>query len=571
MKIFISRSLSIITGFIPFIALFCLSNISPLSGQGDPVALYLTWKDDPTTSMVIDWHILPEENTDSMVYYRKYSDKHWQTTVADKMKFPFSDRNIFRKEITGLSPDTRYAFKVGSFDRIYYFETMPSNIDEKPLMFAVGGDTYDRGHEARQVWMERMNKIVLQYKPKFIFWGGDLAYADGKADQVWRWYGWFDAIKKTLIDDEGNVIPIIATIGNHETNKSIRSLDEKYWNKDSTRIALAPFFYQLLAFPGQPGYKALDFGNYLTILALDSDHSNPISGDQTKWLKKMLRKRKNRPHVFPAYHVPAYPSVKPFDQTTSVSVRKNWTPLFDRFHVPLAFEFHDHVYKRTPQIRNNKVDPKGIMYIGDGGWGTQLKAPKSADTLWYVDKIVRERNAVLVSLYKKERHIRAVNEFGQIIDEYPHLFGEPSFTHPISSLLPKGGITMSAETAKRTGKVYVDSDYPGYTNGGFAWFGNTKDTASLVWSVPVFTADDFSLRFRYSYAGKESGHLQLLVNDQLIENDLSFPSTEKEDKWKSSTIISTFLNKGANSIELRCLDSMHAPRIDRIEIFPGVH
>ncbi len=571
MKILISRYFSKSSGFILFIVLFCFLSISPLRGQGEPVALYLTWKNDPTTSMVIDWHILPDETTDSLLYYRKDTDTKWLRTVATKLEFPFSDRSIYRKEITGLSPDTRYAFKVGSFDRIYYFETMPSNIDKKPLMFAVGGDTYDRGHEARQIWMERMNKIVMQYKPKFIFWGGDLAYADGKPDQVWRWYGWFDAIKKTLIDDEGNVIPIIATIGNHESNKSIGSVDKKYWNKDSTRIALAPFFYQLLAFPGQPGYRVLDFGDYLSILSLDSDHSNPIIGEQTRWLKKTLRKRKNRPHVFPAYHVPAYPSVKPFDQKISVNVRENWTPLFDKFHVPMAFEFHDHVYKRTPLIKNNKVDPYGTMYIGDGGWGTQLKAPKSADTLWYIDKIVRERNAVLVSLYKTERHIRAVNEFGQIIDEYPDLFGEPSFTHPISSLLPKGGITMSAETAKRTGKVYVDSDYSGYSDGGFAWFDNKKDTSSLVWEVPVFSAEDFTLRFRYSYAGADSGHLQLLINDEIIEDEISFSSTENENKWKSSTMTNTFLKKGVNTIELRCLDGQKAPRIDRIEVFPGVH
>lgn len=571
MKICIFGYIFKCSGFLFFIAFFWFYGISPLKAQTEPVALYLTWKSDPTTSMVIDWHILPDEATDSLLYYRKDTDLTWQRAVAAKLEFPFSDRTIYRKEITGLSPDIRYAFKVGSFDRIYYFETMPTNIDEKPLMFAVGGDTYDRGHEARQTWMERMNKIVMQYKPKFIFWGGDLAYADGKPEQVWRWYGWFDAIKKTLIDDEGNVIPIIATIGNHETNKSIGSVDKKYWNQDSTRINLAPFFYQLLAFPGQPGYRVLDFGNYLSILALDSGHSNPISGEQTRWLKKTLRKRKTRPHVLPAYHVPAYPSVKPFDQKTSVDVRENWTPLFDRFHVPLAFEFHDHVYKRTPLIRNNKIDPTGTLYIGDGGWGTQIKTPKSADTLWYIDKIVRERNAVLVSLYKTERHIRAVNEFGQIIDEYPDLYSIPSFTYPISSLLPKGGITMSAETAKRTGQVYVDSDYPGYTDGGFAWFDHTKDTSSLTWEIPVSSAEDFTLRFRFSNAGKDSGHLQLLVNGEVIENDLSFSSTEMENKWKSSTLTSTFLKKGVNTIELRCVDDQHALRIDRLEVFPGVY
>lgn len=130
--------------------------------------------------MVIDWHVLPDESSDSMVYYRKVTEEKWQSTSAVKVDFPHSERTILRKELTGLHSDTRYAFRVGAYDRIYYFETMPTSIDRKPLMFVVGGD--DRGHEARKIWMERTNKMIMKYNPKFIFWGGDMAYADGKPD-----------------------------------------------------------------------------------------------------------------------------------------------------------------------------------------------------------------------------------------------------------------------------------------------------------------------------------------------------------------------------------------------------
>ncbi|MBY5956581.1 fibronectin type III domain-containing protein [Membranicola marinus] len=558
---------------LSFVAIFCISLIPIAESQEEPLALYLTWKKDPTTTMVIDWHELTAPSATPIVHYKKANeDKEWQTTTAVALDFPHSDRTILRKELTGLQPDTRYAFRIGEYNRTYYFRTMPTAIDREPLLFVVGGDTFDRGHEARKIWMERTNKLILQYHPHFIFWGGDLAYADGKPDEVWRWYEWFDAIKNTLIDDDGNVIPIVVTIGNHETNQSIGNLDEKYWDNDSTRQAIAPFFYQLLAFPGQPGYRALDFGDYLTIIALDSDHSNRIDGEQTKWLKKTLRQRKNRPHVFPAYHVPGYPSVKPFDQKTSMRVRKYWTPLFDRYHVPMAFEFHDHVYKRTPRIKANKVDPDGTLYIGDGGWGTQLKAPKSTDTLWYIDKIVRERNAVLVSLFQEKSYIRAINEFGQVIDEYPPLFSSPSLTHPISTLMTKGGITLSAELATRNGPVYIDSDFTGYSQQGFAWFDHTfGDKATLTWTVPAHHSDDYTLRFRYSHPGPDTGHLELWINDQKLKEPLTFLATEKENRWKKSVLINTFFKKGTNRIELRSVDGKKAPRIDRLEVFPAVH
>lgn len=549
--------------------IFIILSASLFGQEDDPAALYLTWKTDPTSTMVIDWHILPGEDTNALVRYQLEGEQNWLEKTATKLLFPNSDRLIFRAELSDLQPGSLYAFRIGKYDRTYRFETMPSSIDKEALVFAVGGDTYDRGHEARQIWMERTNKMVQKYHPKFILWGGDLAYADGKPDQVWRWYGWFDAIKNTLIDDQGKITPIVVTIGNHEVNKSVGSWGDEYIQNDAIREASAPFFYQILAFPGQPGYSALDFADYLSLIVLDTDHTNPIDGKQTTWLKKALRKRKNTPHVFPAYHVPAYPSVKPLNQRSSIRVRENWTPLFDRFNVPVVFEFHDHVFKRTPLIKDHKVDPEGTLYMGDGGWGTQLKAPKEADTVWYLDKVVRERNAMLVSLHGTNRYIRTVNEHGQIIDEYPVLFEQPEFELPFSSLLPNGGIILSAELAKREGKVFVDSDFSGYSYGGFAWFDKTNDLASLQWKVPFHRSDNYTVRFRYSHPGPEPARLQVLMNGKIIEDSFEFAPTKKENKWKSSSLITRFFEEGNNTIEVRPISNQVAPRIDRLEVLPS--
>jgi hypothetical protein len=54
-------------------------------------------------------------------------------------------------------------------------------------------------------------------------------------------------------------------------------------------------------------------------------------------------------------------------------IREHWCPLFDEYGVQLAFEHHDHAYKRTYPIRKGTVDPRGVVYLGDGAWGVTVR------------------------------------------------------------------------------------------------------------------------------------------------------------------------------------------------------
>ena len=62
--------------------------------------------------------------------------------------------------------------------------------------------------------------------------------------------------------------------------------------------------------PARKGYTALDFGKYLSLFLLDSDHTHTIAGEQTEWLGKQLSQRRKVPHVIPVYHTPAYPGFR---------------------------------------------------------------------------------------------------------------------------------------------------------------------------------------------------------------------------------------------------------------------
>lgn len=389
----------------------------------EPSGVILTWQQDPTTTMTIDWHT-PAEVNNPVVHYRRSGNRRWQNAEGESFPFPFAERIINRVELTGLNPDTEYEFRMGEYSAIRKFKTIADHVN-KPLRFAAGGDVR---HE--KAWMERVNRHVARYSPEFIVWGGDLAYADGLEERLYRWDEFLDAMAKTLITPEGLTIPVVVGVGNHEVvggyyyrnQHDRRSGMPLYEQTDAFRQLFAPYFFSLFAFPGQPGYNVLDFGDYLSIIMLDSDHANPIEGKQTLWLDEILQERKHVAHVIPVYHVPAYPSVRDPESLTQKRVRDIWVPMFEQYpNIRVAFEHHDHIYKRTYPIRNNQIDPTGITYIGDGAWGVRTRRAERnpRKRQWYLKRTSNERHAIIVTLHGNQQHFLIINEEGEIIDEYP--------------------------------------------------------------------------------------------------------------------------------------------------------
>jgi acid phosphatase type 7 len=383
----------------------------------EPKGLMLSWQQDPTTTMTIDWHPHVDDAALPALCYKKAGETTWTAQLsAERSTFSSAEQTILRAELTGLQPGTDYVFQVGEYGRAYAFRTMPEEIDTRPLVFAAGGDLM-----ALPDIMAETHKKVMQYDLDFVMWGGDLAYANGEVNGggLLRWQWWFEANLKHLVTETGRVIPIIVGIGNHEVLEGYYSNHENYAQTDAFRLAIAPNFYRLFAFPGQPGYAALDFGNYLTLVVLDTDHTNPIEGQQTAWLKQVLteRQEKNVAHIFPLYHVPAYPSHRSYDNSISIGIREHWVPLFEEHGVRMAFENHDHTYKRTRPMLAGAVDPAGIVYMGDGAWGVGTRE-ENLQNNWYVEKFASEQHGIIVTLQGSQRHVKAISAKGAVLDEF---------------------------------------------------------------------------------------------------------------------------------------------------------
>jgi acid phosphatase type 7 len=379
------------------------------------IGWFLTWKEDPTSTMVVDWHSFGEE--EQTLRYRNEGEQEWREIKSAVHAFPFTtpQRWIHRVELKGLDADSRYDINVEEQTRKLYFRTMPAHLGEKSIRIAVGGDTM---HEKKN--MERTGRQAMTFDPDFVLIGGDLAYANGDSAAVGRWYDWFDAYNNSLIAEDGRIVPMLVAIGNHEVQKGYYTSHPGFEPTDEHRLRIAPFFYSLFAFPSHPGYGVLDFGKYLSLFLLDTDHTNAIGGEQKDWLAKNLADRSDVLHLIPIYHIPGYPSVREYTGGGHKRVREHWIPLFEKHGVRLAFENHDHAYKRTFPIFEEKVDQRGIVYVGDGSWGTSPREVHSARTTWYLNKSQSIRAFTILSLEGRGYSLISVDEYGRVIDAYPN-------------------------------------------------------------------------------------------------------------------------------------------------------
>ncbi len=317
---------------------------------------------------------------------------------------PFGDYSglfVHRATFDGLQPGGEYVLRVGGTDAIpHRFRTAPATLD-KPLVFVTGGDV------GTSEYVKDLHRQAAQWHPIFGLIGGDCAYANGRSPHLWVQF--LRLWRENMVDPDGRLIPMLCAIGNHEVDGS--------WGQ--TRVQ-SPLFLALFdgLYP-ENTYATIDFGDYLSLVLLDSGHVSAHGGNQTDWLGEALAARVDRPHLFTAYHVPAYPSHREFEGTYSELARRHWVPLFDRYGVDVSFENHDHTYKRTHRLTGGEPDPEGVLYLGDGCWGVVPRTVATPEQRPYLEKTASTRHVIRVTLDGDERDFLAVDDQGRVIDRYP--------------------------------------------------------------------------------------------------------------------------------------------------------
>jgi hypothetical protein len=383
-----------------------LWTLTPL-GASQPIAVYLTWIHDPTTTMMVQWQTSSGEGAPQLSYHLA-GDPVWKIAEGESQTIEETAVDVHRIHLEGLKEDSEYGFKIKGHTKEYRFRTMPQKLN-RPIRIAVGGDAYyTKGTEVFQ----RMNRMIAFNKPDFVVIGGDLAYTKGSKHlfksrnwEMTRWQSFLRELQKTF-GKGGMLIPILPLVGNHNVSK----LKHKSVSPE--------IFYEMFTFPEtKKAYWSLDFGDYLSLVLLDTGHSWSIEGEQTKWLEKVLQERSSVPYVFAVYHIAAYPSYYSYDGELPKKIRANWVPLFEKYGVPFAFEHHNHTYKRTYPLKEGKVDPSGVTYLGDGCWGVPPRQVKTPEQLWYLEKSAAVNSCYIVTLTEEKCLIEAKNNQGKVIDQ----------------------------------------------------------------------------------------------------------------------------------------------------------
>jgi hypothetical protein len=395
----------------PALLVFLFLLASALRAQTDVIGVYLTWLRDPSTSAVVNWVNL-YEHAPARVWHRAVGETAWRASEGTRAAVAPSVLQVRRVELTGLLADTVYEFAIGETapadtKGVERFRTVPAGLN-RPVKFVSGGDTMHR-----REWFDAMNRAAGATDPDFALIGGDLAYANGR--DASRWIDWLRSVHQTLRAPDGRLIPIVVAIGNHEVRG--------YYNGRVPDDA--PYFYGLFALPENRSYHTLDFGTYLSLVILDTDHTQPIAGAQTEWLAAALAARADRAFVFPCYHYPAYGTTKrpkegglPSEHPRSLAIRREWSPLFEKHAVTAVFENDHHAYKRThPILAGKRDDVSGVVYLGDGAWGVEVRPVATPEEAWYLARSEARRHVFVVTLRAGgEATVQAIDVAGAVFD-----------------------------------------------------------------------------------------------------------------------------------------------------------
>lgn len=364
------------------------------------LALYLTLTGPADTTMTVVWHT-DARAEGSVVWYAEEPDGGWKHSTGSHHPLPHSTRRVHVVTLSGLSPDTSYRFRIPHQASVERFRTLPRTAT-RPIRIACGGDTMHN----KKLFAKTLEQVA-KVDADLVAFGGDLAYGNGAPTAAPKWIDWCDAVTEQLVTESGRRIPVVCAIGNHEVKGGYAQRPDK-----------APFYHALFPSPGERGYDVLDLNEDTSLFLLNTGHTAPIGGAQTTWLDRELGARTDRPHLFAIYHVPGWPSHRVYSGPLSAGVRKHWSPLFEKHGLDVAFENHEHTYKRSPRIKAARVDPEGVVYLGDGAVGVNVRVVKSTVSSWWLEHAASVNHFILTTLEGKRRTHEGVDQTGKRFDRW---------------------------------------------------------------------------------------------------------------------------------------------------------
>jgi len=363
-----------------------IKTLTPLKGT-TPAQWRVVWTDDARHEATISWstaihgkqhtvHVTTEPHGKDTAKYSMHiqsaKDGAYSINAKEAAESQLKTAFYHHAKLKGLKAGTKYYFIIesdGQFSKPLYFITSP---DKLPFKLIHGGDS--RTGLIERCKMNLLMTKLVKKDPKImgLIHGGDYVISG----QSWsNWRAWMSHNELLTLDD-GRVIPIIPTLGNHDQGVLFYEIFNLKKNAHGTEADKTQVSSN--SKKGKKGrnktirsyWQTTTLGGGVNIVTLDTNYS--ALGPQEKWLENQLSTlRPKSSWLIANYHRPLYPAVK-----TDPTHKKTFVPLFEKYNVDLALESDGHCIKRTVPIRNEQRDPTGVTYIGEGGLGVAQRQPK---------------------------------------------------------------------------------------------------------------------------------------------------------------------------------------------------
>lgn len=266
---------------------------------------------------------------------------------------------VHEAHVCGLTPSTTYYYKVGGaghWSETFEFTTGPELGSTEPFSFGATGDS--RGHED-DAWAISQRRLMERGVDFEVFSGDAVVY--GPVQTQWDQFFSADDGSGFSVDQFLATRPLMIANGNHD------QLAVNYL----AQFALPQQVSDGEIAQGEEWYS-FDYANahfvFLNDTVLDSE---VLGGQQAAWLDADLAAvdRARTPWIFVVHHRPLYTCQSTHSPDTSL--RSNWQPIFDRYHVDFVIAGHNHVYERSAPI-NGFEGGDGRVASQDPGTGAPV-------------------------------------------------------------------------------------------------------------------------------------------------------------------------------------------------------
>jgi len=296
--------------------------------------------------------------------------------------------------ITGLEPDTVYAYRIGSEDgvgEVYSFRTAP--VDAVPFTFAVWGDNQN----GPDIFAEVVDRMEAAH-PDFLVSVGDIVQSGTEAN-------YRDELFDPLLDLTLET-PFLVAAGNHE-----RIFDGE-----------ADLFERYLAQPGDEHCFGWSYGGAY-FLFIDTELST-VSGPQLSCIEDALASPgfASADVQIALFHYPPriefwafyfYGDDLIYDGDDEI--REVLEPVFEAAGVDLVFNGHNHLYAHTPAGTYSEV-----TWVTTGGGGGDIDAAFWVTGDWDgITTTLHAHHFLQVAIDGKEVSAQAIGLDGSVL----HSFG----------------------------------------------------------------------------------------------------------------------------------------------------